>query len=250
MYKLALKNVSKSFGAFKVLDNIDLDISPGESLALVGPSGTGKSVLLKCILGLIPIDSGEIWIEDKCVISAKHNHSLKYAGFFGMLFQGSALFDSLPIWKNVAFGLIYGQGMDEKKAKVLALETLEKVGLSKKIENLFPFQISGGMQKRTSLARALVMKPQMMLFDEPTTGLDPMMLGVINKLIADTIGQEKITSITVTHDMSCLAAVAQRILLLYKGGIIWQGSKDDFFQTQNPYATQFRNGAVEGPFSL
>ncbi len=250
MNKLTLKNVSKSFGSFKVLDGINLEVTDGESLAIVGPSGTGKSVLLKCILGLIPIDSGEIWIEDKCVISKDHNDSEKYPGFFGMLFQGSALFDSLPIWKNVAFGLIYGQGMDEKTARVLAMETLDKVGLSKKVENLYPFEISGGMQKRASLARALVMKPQMMLFDEPTTGLDPMMLSVINQLIADTIRKEQVTAMTVTHDMSCLSAVAGRIILLYKGKIIWEGSKDAFFTTQDPHITQFRQGAIEGPFSL
>lgn len=240
-HKLQLKNVSKSFGDLKVLDDINLNLDSGESLVIVGPSGTGKSVLLKCILGLIQIDHGKILVGNNPLSQAP-------SGFFGMLFQGSALFDSLPIWHNIAFGLIHGKGMDVKSAKNLALEALERVGLSLSIQNHLPFEISGGMQKRVSLARALVMKPEVLFFDEPTAGLDPIMSSVINNVIAQTMSAGNATSITITHDMHCLSHVASRVAMLFKGKIIWQGIKEEFFQTDNPYVVQFRNGQTTGPF--
>ncbi len=242
LHKLTLKNVSKTFGDLKVLDDISLNLNQGESLVVIGPSGTGKSVLLKCILGLIPIDRGEILVQGKTLSKAP-------SGFFGILFQGSALFDSLPIWSNIAFGLIHGKGMDVKTAKDLALEALERVGLSLSIQNHLPFEISGGMQKRVSLARALVMKPEVLFFDEPTTGLDPIMASVINNVITQTMREQGGTSITITHDMHCLSHVADRVAMLFKGKIIWQGTKEEFFQTDDSYVVQFRNGQTSGPFT-
>ena len=242
-----LENVSKSFGSVKVLESINLSVAQGESLVVIGPSGTGKSVLLKCILGLIPLDEGKIYINDQLAIDCHKVYKNVIEGVFGMLFQGGALFDSLPLWYNVAFGLIYGQKIEKTVAKSLAIKALEQVGLNADTIYKLPSEISGGMQKRAAFARAVVTHPEILFFDEPTAGLDPIMSSVINDLIEEKVKTKAITSLTITHDMNCLSHVAHKVAMLFDGKIVWQGSKKEFFKTDDAYVYQFRNGLLTGP---
>jgi phospholipid/cholesterol/gamma-HCH transport system ATP-binding protein len=248
--KIAIKGLSKAFGRKKVLQGLDLEIGQGESVVVIGGSGTGKSVLLKCILGLLRPDAGEIFVDGQPTVRMSGSERARMLSKFGMLFQGAALFDSLPVWQNVSFGLIQGQGMKLPEAKRLAIDTLSKVGLGADVADLFPAELSGGMQKRVGLARAIASKPEIIFFDEPTTGLDPIMSDVINQLIAERVRDLGATALSITHDMASARKIADRIVMLYQGKIIWQGKTTEIDQSGNPYVDQFINGRAEGPIRM
>jgi phospholipid/cholesterol/gamma-HCH transport system ATP-binding protein len=248
--KIAIRGLHKAFGAKQVLRGVDLDVAPGESLVVIGGSGTGKSVLLKCILGLIEPDSGTILIdgEDPSRLAGRARDRLRAK--FGMLFQGGALFDSLSVWENVAFGLIQGRRMARGPAKKVAIEMLAKVGLNADVAELGPAELSGGMQKRVALARAIAVEPEILFFDEPTTGLDPIMADVINHLIVERVRDLGATALSITHDMASARLIADRVAMLYQGRIIWQGAVETIDQSGNAYVDQFIHGRAEGPIRM
>ncbi len=248
--KLSLRQVSKKFGSTVVLDGLDLDIAAGESFVVIGGSGTGKSVMLKCVLGIIQPDSGAILVDGEDITHLKGRDRQAVLRRFGMLFQGSALFDSLPVWHNVAFGLISAQGMNRRDAKAIAIETLAKVGLGEKVGELAPSELSGGMQKRAALARAIATSPEIIFFDEPTTGLDPIMADVIDRLIVERVRDLGATALSITHDMASARTIADRIGMLYQGKIIWSGPVSEIDRSGNDYVDQFINGKADGPISM
>ncbi|MFQ5533859.1 MAG: ABC transporter ATP-binding protein [Sphingomonadales bacterium] len=248
--KLRLRGVHKKFGENTVLNSLDLDIKRGESVVIIGGSGTGKSVMLKCVLGLLKPDSGEIEVDGQDIINMRRRDRERMLGRFGMLFQGAALFDSLPVWHNVAFGLIAGQNMKRDQAREIAIEKLAMVGLGPEVGDLSPAELSGGMQKRVGLARAIATEPECIFFDEPTTGLDPIMADVINDLIVDSVRELGATTLTITHDMASARKIADRIGMLYQGRIIWIGPVDQIDRTGSPYVEQFINGRAEGPIQM
>ena len=248
--KIELKSVMKRFGSKVVLDGIDLGVQQGESLVIIGGSGTGKSVTLKCILGLIHPERGSIKVDGLEVTRLSSGAREKVNRKFGMLFQGSALFDSLPVWENVAFALIQGHGLGRAEAKQIALQKLAKVGLSKDVGELSPSELSGGMQKRVGLARAIAADPEIIFFDEPTTGLDPIMADVINELIVKTVKDMGVTTLSITHDMISARKIADKIAMLYKGKIIWAGRKEDIDKSGNEFVDQFIHGRAEGPIKM
>ncbi len=248
--KISLKDVRKAFGPKKVLDGVTLDIAPKESVVVIGGSGTGKSVLLKCILGILLADSGEIKVDGQDVTHVAATDRDAVNRKFGMLFQGSALFDSLPVWENVAFGLLQREHLSRAEAKDRAIATLAKVGLAADVAVLSPSELSGGMQKRVGLARAIAGEPEIIFFDEPTTGLDPIMADVINDLIISCAKEQGITALSITHDMHSARKIADRICMLYEGKLIWAGPAADIDKSGNPYVEQFVHGAAEGPIKM
>ena len=247
--KIRLRGVKKAFGQKVVLDGIDLDLMKGDSMVVIGGSGTGKSVLIKCILGLITPDSGSIQIDGVETTKLSRKDREKLMQKFGMLFQGGALFDSLPVWQNVAFALLQKKGVPPDRARELAIEKLQSVGLSPDVANLRPSELSGGMQKRVSLARAIATKPDIIFFDEPTTGLDPIMADVINDLIIKCTKELGLTTLSITHDMASARKIASRIGMLYKGKFIWEGKAQDIYDSKNPYVDQFVHGRADGPIT-
>lgn len=248
--KFSLKNLHKSFGHKHVLQGVNLEISTGESLVIIGGSGTGKSVLLKCLLGLVQADSGSIKMDGKEILKESSTQQEERLQDIGVLFQGSALFDSLTVWENVAFRLIYAQHMNRKEAKQIALQKLASVGLNESVADLSPAEISGGMQRRVALARAIATQPHVLFFDEPTAGLDPIFSSVINSLIKDCVKELGATALTITHDMKSARAVGDRIAMLYEGKIIWCGPAEEIDNCQNPYVQQFIHGKATGPIHL
>jgi len=248
--KIVIKDLHKAFGRKKVLQGLNLEIGQGESVVVIGGSGTGKSVLLKCILGLLRPDSGEIFVDGQPTTRMGGSDRARMLAKFGMLFQGAALFDSLPVWQNVSFGLIQGQGMKLVEAKKLAVDTLSKVGLGADVADLYPAELSGGMQKRVGLARAIASKPEIIFFDEPTTGLDPIMSDVINQLIAERVRDLGATALSITHDMASARKIADRIVMLYQGKIIWEGQTAEIDHSGNAFVDQFINGRAEGPIQM
>jgi phospholipid/cholesterol/gamma-HCH transport system ATP-binding protein len=248
--KIQLSGVHKRFGSKVVLDGIDLSVNPGESLVIIGGSGTGKSVMLKSVLGLIKPDKGSIKVDGQETTRMGSSAREAVNRKFGMLFQGAALFDSLKVWENVAFALIQGRGMNRTKAKDIALEKLAKVGLGAEVGELSPSELSGGMQKRVGLARAIAAEPEIIFFDEPTTGLDPIMSDVINDLIVDTVKDLGVTTMSITHDMASARKIADKLAMIYKGKIIWTGAKADIDKSGNPYVDQFIHGRAEGPIKM
>lgn len=248
--KIKIHNLYKSFGHKKVLNGIDLEIKKGESLVVIGGSGTGKSVLIKCIQGLIIPDSGSIKIDDQELLGENHKDNDLIRSKMGMLFQGGALFDSLSVWENVAFGLIENQKLPHKIAKEKAIEVLRQVGLGADVADLSPSELSGGMQKRVGLARAIATNPEIIFFDEPTTGLDPIMADVINDLIIDSVKKLGASALTITHDMASARKIADKIAMLYQGKIIWQGTVEEMDKTDSQYVKQFINGRSKGPISV
>ena len=247
---IALSEVRKSFGSNNVLNGVDLQVQRGHSMVVIGGSGTGKSVMIKSILGLVRPDSGSIRIGGEEVIGVRGKERDRHLARFGMLFQGAALFDSLPVWENVAFGLIQGRKVPRDQAKDVALEKLKQVGLSPDVAELFPAELSGGMQKRVGLARAIAADPEIIFFDEPTTGLDPIMADVINNLIVDCVKRLGATTISITHDMASARKIADDIAMIYKGRIIWQGKADEIDRSGNDYVDQFVHGRAEGPIQM
>lgn len=248
--KFSLKNLHKSFGHKHVLQGINLEIFTGESMVIIGGSGTGKSVLLKCLLGLIPADSGSLKMDGQEILKESMAQNEARLQDIGVLFQGSALFDSLSVWENVAFRLIYAQQMSRKQAKLIALQKLAAVGLSESVANLSPAEISGGMQRRVALARAIATQPHVLFFDEPTAGLDPIFSSVINDLIRGCVKELGATALTITHDMKSARAVGDRIAMLYDGKIIWCGPASEIDTCDNPYVQQFIHGSATGPIHL
>lgn len=248
--KIALKGVHKQFGKKVVLDGIDLEVPRGKSLVVIGGSGTGKSVMLKCVLGLIKPERGEILIDGQDAMKFSASEREEALRKFGMLFQGSALFDSLKVWENVAFGLIQGRRMDRDQAKQIALDKLGQVGLGPEVGELSPAELSGGMQKRVALARAIAAEPEIIFFDEPTTGLDPIMADVINELIVQCVKDLGATAVTITHDMASARKIADRIAMIHQGRIIWTGHARDIDHSDNPYVDQFVHGRADGPIKM
>jgi len=248
--KIRMAGVSKSFGNKKVLDAIDLEVHPGESLVIIGGSGTGKSVTLKCILGLMEPDEGIIEIDGAETVGLSAHLRERLMHKFGMLFQGGALFDSLNVWENVAFGLMQSQGVRRGKAREIAMRKLEQVGLGTDVAGLYPSELSGGMQKRVGLARAIATDPEIIFFDEPTTGLDPIMGDVINDLIKKCVKELGATAVSITHDMASTRKIADRVAMLYEGKIIWSGPVAEIDRSGNPYVEQFIHGRAEGPIHM
>ena len=244
--KIEIRNLYKAFGKKKVLDGVDLDVKQGESLVVIGGSGTGKSVLIKCIQGLLLPDSGSIKIDGVEISQMQQDIHQK----MGMLFQGAALFDSLSVWENVAFSLIENAKMSRKEAKLEAIRVLRQVGLAPDVADLDPAELSGGMQKRVGLARAIISKPEIIFFDEPTTGVDPIMADVINDLIIESAKGLGATTLTITHDMASARKIADRIAMLYHGKIIWSGTVKEMDKSDNPYLKQFIAGSSQGPIQV
>ncbi|MBI2719024.1 MAG: ATP-binding cassette domain-containing protein, partial [Rhizobiales bacterium] len=247
---IVLSGVHKSFGAKPVLNGLTLSVPRGHSLVVIGGSGTGKSVMLKCILGILRPEAGSIKVAGEEVTGLRGKARDAYLQHFGMLFQGSALFDSLPVWENVAFGLIQGRNMARGQAREIALEKLGQVGLGEDVAQLYPAELSGGMQKRVGLARAIAADPDVIFFDEPTTGLDPIMADVINNLIVDCVERLGATTISITHDMASARKIADDIAMIHKGEIVWQGPAKKIDRSGNPFVEQFINGRAEGPIHM
>lgn len=248
--KIIVKGLSKSFGSKKVLQDLNLTIKKGESLVVIGGSGTGKSVLIKSIVGLLTPDFGSVMIDGQDMVNMSSKNHAKMLQKFGYLFQGGALFDSLPIWKNIAFVPLQNNTLTKKEARKLAIDKLESVGLDETVADLFPAELSGGMQKRAALARAIALNPEIIFFDEPTTGLDPIMSAIINDLIKKNSKQLGATTITITHDLVSAAHIADRIAMLYQGKLIWEGTVDKLHSSGNPYVEQFVSGSVSGPIKI
>jgi len=248
--KIALADVRKSFNSKQVLRGIDLEVMPGESLVVIGGSGTGKSVMLKCILGLLRPDGGSIRIDGEETIGLGTGDRRRLMKKFGMLFQGAALFDSLKVWENVAFGLIQGERMARDEARDVAIDKLGNVGLAPEVGDLLPAELSGGMQKRVALARAIASDPEIIFFDEPTTGLDPIMGDVINDLIVDCVRNLGATTLSITHDMASARKIADKIAMIYHGEIIWHGPAAEVDRSGNDYVDQFINGRADGPIRM
>ncbi|MEM1237962.1 MAG: ATP-binding cassette domain-containing protein [Pseudomonadota bacterium] len=242
---IELNGVKKSFGSNAVLRGVDLAVERGQSCVIIGGSGTGKSVTLKCVLGLVTPDAGTIKVDGQDITTQPRD---AFLARFGMLFQGAALFDSLPVWQNVAFRLLRGAMKRPKdEAKEIAVEKLRRVGLKPDVADRYPAELSGGMQKRVGLARAIAADPEIIFFDEPTTGLDPIMAGVINDLIREIVTEMGATAMTITHDMSSVRAIADQVAMLHDGIIQWHGPIADLDTTPDPYVRQFVGGLAEGP---
>src|SRR6185503_6285551 len=243
--KVELRGVKKRFGEKVVLDGLDLAIQPGHSQVVIGGSGTGKSVMIKCVLGILTPDEGQIFVDGQEVTRLRGSAHEQVLKKFAMLFQGAALFDSLPVWENVAFGLIQGHGVPRKKARDIAIEKLAKVGLGADVAMLSPAELSGGMQKRVGLARAIAADPEIIFFDEPTTGLDPIMADIINDLIVSTVKDLGVTTLSITHDMVSARKISDHIAMLYKGKIVWAGPTAEIDSSESALVDQFIHGRAE-----
>ena len=248
--KIALRGVHKSFGSKVVLDGLDLDVGVGESVVVIGGSGVGKSVMLKCILGLLDADTGSIHVDNEEVVGTGAKTRERINRKFGMLFQGAALFDSLPVWENVTFGLLAEKRVNRAEAREIVAAKLAQVGLGAEVGDLHPAELSGGMQKRVALARAIAADPEVIFFDEPTTGLDPIMADVINDLIIKITREVGATALSITHDMASARKIAHRITMIYDGQIIWAGPVGDIDTSGNAHVDQFINGRAEGPIKM
>ena len=248
--KIEIRGLFKAFGSKQVLRGVDLDVGQRESLVVIGGSGSGKSVLIKCVLGLIEPDAGSIKVDGEETVGLRGRERERVMRKFGMLFQGGALFDSLPVWENVAFGLMSADGVARPEAKQAATRNLAAVGLGPEVGELFPAELSGGMQKRVALARAIARKPEIIFFDEPTTGLDPIMSDVINDLINRCVESLGATALSITHDMASVRRIAHRVAMIYEGRIIWQGPITEIDRSGNDYVEQFIHGHAEGPIQM
>ena len=248
--KIRLKNLHKRFGDKVVLNGLNLDVQKGESVVIIGGSGSGKSVSLKCLLGLLTPDGGDIQIDGKSIIGISEDDRDEINKKFGMLFQHAALFDSMTVLNNVTFGLTRGKGVSAEEAETIAYTKLEQVGLDESFAHRIPAELSGGQRKRVGLARAVALEPEIILFDEPTTGLDPVMGDIINELIVECIRDLGATTLTITHDMASSRIIADRIAMLYQGKIVWAGPRDKVDISGDPRVDQFINGRTEGPIKM
>jgi phospholipid/cholesterol/gamma-HCH transport system ATP-binding protein len=247
--RLTIRGLKKAFGPKQVLDGVDLSVAAGESLVIIGGSGTGKSVLLKCILGLLTPDAGSIRLDGQELVGLKGRALEAARARFGMLFQGGALFDSLPVWRNVTFALTQGKLGGGKAMRARAIEVLAAVGLEPRVADLRPAELSGGMQKRVALARAIAANPEILFFDEPTTGLDPIRADVINALIREQVTALGATALTITHDMASARKIADRVAMLNAGRIVWEGPVTALDSSGNAMVDQFVHGRAEGPIA-
>ena len=248
--KIRIRGLRKAFGPKQVLDGVDLDVDAGTSMVVIGGSGSGKSVLIKCILGLIEPDAGRIEIDGHDVLRMERRERERVNQCVGMLFQAGALFDSLPVWENVAFGLLAQHKVTRPDAKRRASEILAQVGLAPEVGELSPAELSGGMQKRVGLARAIAARPDILFFDEPTTGLDPIMGAVIDGLIVDCVKRLGSTAIAITHDMASATRIGDRAAMLYRGKLVWQGPAAELMGSDNPLVHQFTHGLRDGPIQM
>jgi len=242
---LELRNVHKAFGPKQVLRGVDVTVAPGKSLVIIGGSGTGKSVTIKCALGLMTPEQGEIFFDGQPVKNRKTLDTLRRRT--GMLFQGGALFDSLTVWENVAFALLYRDHIGRTEAKARAIENLAKVRLPASAADLRPAELSGGMQKRVGLARAIIANPDLIFFDEPTTGLDPITADAVNNLIVEQVKALGAAAVTITHDMASVRKIADEVAMLHEGRIIWRGPVTALDNSGNAHIDQFVHGRAEGP---
>ncbi|MFZ4120739.1 MAG: ABC transporter ATP-binding protein [Caulobacterales bacterium] len=245
--KLALVGLKKRLRDRQVLDGLTLHVAAGQSVVIIGGSGVGKSVTLKCALGLMAPDEGEVFVDGRNLLGLSASDHAKAMRAFGMLFQGAALFDSLPIWENVAFRLLYADRMGRKEARERAIEAMRQVRLAPETADLRPIELSGGMQKRAGLARAIIAKPDILFFDEPTTGLDPITADAINDLIVEMVKDLGCAAISITHDMASARKIADDVAMLHAGKIIWRGKASQIDACENPYVAQFVAGRSEGP---
>jgi phospholipid/cholesterol/gamma-HCH transport system ATP-binding protein len=248
--KIRIRGLCKAFGPKRVLDGLDLDVPAGRGLVVIGGSGSGKSVLIKCILGLIEPDAGTIEIGGRNVLAMSRTEREAVNAHIGMLFQQGALFDSLPVWENVAFGLLARRMMARRDARPRAIEILAQVGLGADVADLSPAELSGGMQKRVALARAIAARPDIMFFDEPTTGLDPIMGAIIDALIVEQVKRLGATAFSITHDMASAQRIGDTVAMIYGGRIIWAGPASSIRESGNPYVDQFVRGSSEGPIRM
>ena len=248
--KIRIRGLHKAFGAKSVLRGVDLDVGAGESVVVIGGSGTGKSVTVKCALGLVEPDSGSILIDGVESVGLRGAAREAVNARMGMLFQGGALFDSLSVWENVAFGLVAAGQKTRGEAKPVALDSLAQVGLGPEVGELMPAELSGGMQKRVALARAIAARPDIIFFDEPTTGLDPIMADVINDLIVECVRELGATALSITHDMASARKIADRIAMLHDGRIVWSGPVSEIDGSGNPFVDQFIHGRATGPIRM
>ncbi len=248
--KIRIRGLSKSFGDKVVLDGLDLDVMPHTSVVVIGGSGSGKSVLLKCILGLIEPDEGAIEIDGRDILRLPRATRETMRAQIGMLFQNGALFDSLPVWENVAFGLLARHTIPRREGRAKAEAYLAQVGLGPEVGRLYPAELSGGMQKRVALARAIAAQPDILFFDEPTTGLDPIMGAVIDGLVVDCVKRLGSTAIAITHDMASARRIGDRIAMLYEGRIVWQGPPSALMESGNEVVDQFTHGRRDGPIQM
>ncbi len=247
--KIRIRDLYKSFGDKHVLCGMDLDVGAGESVVVIGGSGSGKSVTLKCVLGLLQPEEGSIQVDGEEVVGLGGESLEQVRRKFGMLFQSAALFDSLVVWENVAFGLIQGRGMGRRAAKEIAIDKLAAVGLEPEVGEMRPAELSGGMRKRVGLARAIATSPDIIFFDEPTTGLDPIMGDVIDELIVKCVRELGATALSITHDMASARKISDRIAMIYDGKIIWAGPTAEIDRSNNPYVDQFIHGRADGPIA-
>jgi phospholipid/cholesterol/gamma-HCH transport system ATP-binding protein len=248
--KIRVRGLKKAFGPKVVLDGVDLDVDQGTAMVVIGGSGTGKSVLIKSILGLVTPDEGVIEIDGEDVLKAPNGRARELRGQIGMLFQNGALFDSLPVWENVTFGLLAQKRIQRRAARDKAVEILALVGLGPDVAKLSPAELSGGMQKRVALARAIAAEPAIMFFDEPTTGLDPIMGAVIDELIVDCVKRLGSASIAITHDMASAQRIGDNAAMLYQGKLAWTGPARDLLTSTNPVVNQFTHGRADGPIKM
>jgi len=247
--KIHVLNLHKSFGSNDVLRGSNLEVRQGESMVVIGGSGSGKTVLIKCIIGLIQPDQGEIYVDGLEITTLGEKRMNEVRKKFGMLFQWGALFDSLTVWENVGFGLRHQRHLKEEEIREIASEKLALVGL-RNVEDLMPAELSGGMRKRVSLARAIAIEPEILLYDEPTTGIDPIMADAINDLIVQMKEKLKVTSIAITHDMKSAYKIADRIAMLYQGEVIEVGTPEEIRHSSNAIVQQFIEGRSEGPIKI
>ncbi len=248
--KIRIRGLHKRFGRKVVLNGLDLDLHQGDSMVVIGGSGSGKSVLLKCVLGLLRPDAGTIEVDGEAAATSIHQDRDEVRANIGMLFQNAALFDSLNVWRNVSFGLMHGQGTPAKEAREVALAKLAQVGLDADVAELFPAELSGGMRKRVGLARAIATEPEILFFDEPTTGLDPIMGHVIDDLIVACVEELGATALTITHDMASARRISKRMAMLFEGKLIWDGPTRAIDRSGNEYVEQFINGRSDGPIKM
>ena len=248
--KIKVRGIEKGFGANHVLRGADLDVMDGESLVLIGTSGSGKSLLLKCILGLQTPDSGSVLVDGAETIGYAGEHRMRFIDRFGVLFQYSGLFDSLPVWQNISFKAVQTGAMDTDAARERAGEMLETVGLARDALDLYPHELSGGMQKRVGIARAIFSEPEFLFLDEPTAGLDPIMTNVIGRLVLECVRKLGATAVSITSDMTGALQIADRIAMLHEGKIIWAGPKDEALDSGNPYIDQLIHSRAHGPIEM
>lgn len=248
--RIRLSGVTRSFDGIRALDNVDLRVNPRQSLVLIGGSGSGKSLLLKCILGLVNPEAGSIEVDGMSTIGMSDSARMDWMKRFGVLFQRQGLFDSMLIWENVAFRLLNEGDLSRAEARDRAIERLGQVGLLPETADLYPSEVSGGMQKRVGLARAIATDPDILFLDEPTAGLDPIMSTIISELINERVDELGATVISIVSDLAVVRNIADSVVMLHEGRVVWSGPIAELDETDNPYVRQFITQSVDGPIEM